>query len=88
MCLGLTGVRYLPVPIAFIPSNHIPMNTRIAFSTTLIGLAVLTLGSLFKFLHWPGANIQVLLGSMAFALGLVLLAINVARGRGFRRLVE
>lgn len=64
------------------------MNTRFAFSTLLIGLAVLTLGSLFKFLHWPGANVQVLLGSLTFALGLVSLALNVARGRGLKGLLE
>lgn len=64
------------------------MNTRFAFATILIGLAVLTMGSLFKFLHWPGANIQVLLGSATFSVGLVFLAVNVARGRGLKVAAE
>lgn len=57
------------------------MNTRIAFAMSLVGLALLTLGGLFKFLHWPGANIQVLLGALLFAASLVGLAVNVSRGR-------
>lgn len=64
------------------------MNTRIALSLTLIGIAVLTLGSLFKTLHWPGANLQILAGSMVLVVALVALAVNVARGHGFRGLVE
>lgn len=64
------------------------MNTRAALSTLLFGFAVLTLGSLFKVLHWPGANVQIVLGSLLSALGLLGLAIHVARGRALRGLGE
>lgn len=64
------------------------MNTRIALSLTLVGMAILTMGRLFKFLHWPGANIQLLIGSVVLVIALVALSVNVARGRGFRGMVE
>lgn len=55
------------------------MKTRTALSLAFFALAVLTLGGLFKFLHWPGANAQVLLGASALAVALVGLGLNVAR---------
>lgn len=64
------------------------MDIRIAFSLALLGAALLVMGSLFKFLHWPGANIQVLAGALVLSVGLVALAINVARGRACRGVVE
>lgn len=63
------------------------MNNRIVLSIALIGIAVLIMGRLFKFLHWPGANVQILVGSVAVAAALVALAINVARGRGLKELL-
>lgn len=55
------------------------MKTRTALALLILGIAILTSGMLFKFLHWPSANIQVLLGSIVQITALLTLAINVSR---------
>lgn len=56
------------------------MNTRASIVLLLLGTSILISGSLFKVLHWPSANIQLLLGSVLQSVSLIMLAIKVARG--------
>ncbi|MBL0126853.1 MAG: hypothetical protein IPP83_05215 [Flavobacteriales bacterium] len=55
------------------------MRTRTAVSLLLVGTAVITLGSLFKVLHWPTANIQLLLGAMLQVAALLVLAYRTVK---------
>jgi hypothetical protein len=64
------------------------MKPRTALALVLVSTAMLTLGGLFKVLHWPTANIQLLLGAVVHVVGLLALAINVARRQGLKKLVE
>jgi hypothetical protein len=64
------------------------MKPRTALALVLVSTAMLTLGGLFKVLHWPTANIQLLLGAVVHVVGLLALAINVARRQGLKELVE
>ena len=64
------------------------MKTRTALSLLFIGLAVLALGGMFKMLHWPSANIQLLLGTLAQVTALVALALNVSRRKNVKELLE
>lgn len=64
------------------------MKTRTALSLLFIGLAILALGSLFKVLHWPSANIQLLLGTLAQVTALIALAINVSRRQNLKEMLE
>lgn len=64
------------------------MKPRNALALVLVGLAMLTSGGLFKLLHWPGANIQVLLGAVPQVVGLLSLAVHVVRRQGLRELME
>ena len=56
------------------------MNTRKALALVLCTAAVITSGGLFKVLHWPGANIQLLLGGTLHIIALFALAVQVMRG--------
>ena len=58
------------------------MKTRIAISILLAGTAMLTIGGLFKLLHWPTANIQLMLGAMEQVVGLIALAVKMATTDG------
>ncbi len=58
------------------------MKTRIAISILLAGTAMLTIGGLFKLLHWPTANIQLMLGAMVQVVGLIALAVKMATTDG------
>lgn len=64
------------------------MKIRAALVLALIGSAMLTVGGLFKLLHWPTANIQLLLGTLVQVVALLALAVQVARGRGMKELLE
>lgn len=64
------------------------MKIRAALALALIGSAMLTVGGLFKLLHWPTANIQLLLGTLVQVISLLALAAHVARGRGLKELFE
>ena len=55
------------------------MRTRTAVSILLIGTAVITLGSLFKVLHWPSANIQLMLGAVLQVSALLVLAYRTVK---------
>lgn len=64
------------------------MKIRAALALVLVGSAMLTVGGLFKLLHWPTANIQLLLGTLVQVVALLALAAHVAHGRGLRELLE
>jgi len=64
------------------------MKTRTAISLLLVGTAMLTFGGLFKLMHWPSANIQLLLGGLVQVVGLLTLAANVARKPDLKELLE
>ncbi|MCB9170319.1 MAG: hypothetical protein H6597_05435 [Flavobacteriales bacterium] len=63
------------------------MKSRPALALLLISFAILAMGGLFKVLHWPGANIQLLLGTFLQVVALVSLAINVLRRQGWKELI-
>ncbi|MBK7382924.1 MAG: hypothetical protein IPI81_06240 [Flavobacteriales bacterium] len=63
------------------------MRTRTAFSLLLIGTAIVTGGSLFKVLHWPSANIQLLLGAMLQVAALLVLAYRSMRSTHLKDLL-
>lgn len=65
-----------------------PMKTRVALALVLISAAMLTIGGLFKLMHWPTANIQLGLGALVQVIALLALAINVARRQGLKDLME
>lgn len=58
------------------------MKTRTALSMLLVGTAILTLGGLFKLLHWPSANIQLMIGTMLQVVSLLVLAVKLATTDG------
>ena len=58
------------------------MKTRTALSMLLVGTAILTLGGLFKLLHWPSANIQLMIGTMLHVVALLVLAVKLATTDG------
>lgn len=64
------------------------MSTRIALVLLLIGYALITAGGLFKIMHWPGANIQLLLGACVQVMALLALAMQVLRHDSLRALLD
>lgn len=64
------------------------MKTRTAVSLLFVSLALLASGSLFKVLHWPSANIQLLLGTVVHVTALITLATMVARRQSVKELIE
>lgn len=64
------------------------MNTRTALALLLIGTAFVTSGGLFKVLHWPTANIQLVLGTLLQIVALVALAAKVLRCGDLKQLFE
>jgi hypothetical protein len=63
------GQRYEFRPAAF---NH---QTPITMYTRSIGIAALIFGTLFKVLHWPGANMLILTGGVVAALAAIALLV-------------
>jgi hypothetical protein len=64
------------------------MRTRIALSLLLVGTAMITIGGIFKLLHWPTANIQLLAGTLVQASALLVLAVKMARTEALRTLLD
>ncbi|MBL7953461.1 MAG: hypothetical protein JNJ91_00375 [Flavobacteriales bacterium] len=64
------------------------MKTRTAVSLLFVSLALLASGSLFKVLHWPSANIQLLVGTVLHVTALITLATMVARRQSVKELLE
>jgi hypothetical protein len=64
------------------------MKTRTAIILLLSGYILLTTGGLFKIMHWPGANLQLLAGACIQVISLVTLIILVARNNSLRALLD
>ncbi|MBK9177748.1 MAG: hypothetical protein IPM46_15735 [Flavobacteriales bacterium] len=64
------------------------MKTRNILALLLLGTAILTNGGLFKLLHWPGANVQFLIGAMLQTVMLLVLALKLAKGPSMNPLLE
>jgi len=64
------------------------MKTRIALSILLAGTSMLTFGGLFKLLHWPSANIQLMLGALGQGFALLVLAVKMAKTDGLKELLR
>lgn len=64
------------------------MKTRTAVALLFVSLALLASGSLFKVLHWPSANIQLLLGTVLQVTALITLAFIIARSSRLKELLE
>lgn len=64
------------------------MNTRTALALLLIGTAIITSGGLFKVLHWPSANIQLMLGTVMQVVALLTLAAKVLQSGALKRMLE
>jgi hypothetical protein len=58
-----------PEPMHYTPKPH-PMYIR------SIGIAILIFGALFKVLHWPGANVLILIGGVVAALAAIAVLIT------------
>lgn len=64
------------------------MKTRVAISILLVGTAMLTFGGIFKLLHWPSANIQLLLGALVQVFALLVLAVKMARTQRWKEVLD
>lgn len=64
------------------------MKTRVALALVLVSVAMITVGGLFKLMHWPSANIQLVLGALVLVFALLSLAINVARRKDLKELIQ
>jgi hypothetical protein len=76
--------RYLGWPTAFELQNYTNMDTRKSLALVLCTAAIITSGGLFKVLHWPGANLQLLVGGVVHVFALCLLAHRVWHGGALR----
>jgi hypothetical protein len=47
-----------------------------------LSMAVMLLAFLFKMLHWPGANIMILVGSIMLTLNSIILTIAMLKSKG------
>lgn len=41
----------------------------------LLGMAITIVGSLFKIMHWPGANIMLIIGMLTEAIAIITLIV-------------
>ena len=48
---------------------------RVPFVLILLGMVVTIIGSLFKIMHWPGANFMLIIGMLIEALAIIVLII-------------
>lgn len=80
--------RYLDGSRAFQSQTTAAMKTRKLLALLLIGTALLTCGGLFKILHWPGANAQMLVGAIVQTVMLVALALRLGTATGSASLLE
>ncbi|MCU0318476.1 MAG: hypothetical protein MUE88_00140 [Flavobacteriales bacterium] len=64
------------------------MKTRTALLFVLAGYTVITTGGLFKIMHWPSANMQLLIGATVQAVGLLALLGQVMRHHSLRALLD
>jgi hypothetical protein len=69
ICMALSGFAislYLPFFLLYRPAGSAPKSR--AMTIGAMAASVLNLGITFKFQHWPGANVMVVLGLVTFSL--------------------
>lgn len=49
------------------------MKNKHILSVLLIGVIVMVIGSLFKIMHWPGASVLVIVGTLTKVVALLVL---------------
>jgi hypothetical protein len=59
---------YLPFFLLYKPGEAASKEKNRVGITGAVGASVLNLGITFKFMHWPGANVMLILGLSSFAL--------------------
>jgi MFS family permease len=65
---GFAISAYLPFFILYNPNGEIDKRKRRAKILGAIAAALINLAITFKFQHWPGANVMLVLGLLSFAL--------------------
>lgn len=49
----------------------------IPFALFLFGLMITIIGALFKIMHWPGASLMLIIGSLTEALAIIILIVSI-----------
>lgn len=49
----------------------------IPFILFLLGLMITIFGALFKVMHWPGASLMLIIGSLTEAIAIIILIISI-----------
>jgi hypothetical protein len=71
IAMALSGFAisvYLPFFLLYKPGTEVTRERNIAASMGAISASILNLGITFKFQHWPGAGVMIVLGLTTFAL--------------------
>ncbi|RZK37315.1 MAG: hypothetical protein EOO57_05720 [Hymenobacter sp.] len=61
------------------------MNTRLALVLFLVGLGLVLLAALVKILHWPGADIVIILGMVLQVAGGLLFLYKLLAKSGIKK---
>lgn len=71
LLMAVFGLFFMVIPALLIQfrgnAQRINSMDKFRFYAGLIGISFFGLGSLFKIMHWPGANIQLILGTAILA---------------------
>ena len=43
----------------------------------LLGMVITIMGALFKLMHWPGASLMLIIGSLTEAIAIIILIISI-----------
>jgi hypothetical protein len=72
LMIGCFALFLMVVPVLLIrfmtSGNHYSTSERFRYISGLAGISLFAMGSVFKIMHWPGANIQIILGTALLAL--------------------
>jgi len=67
--LAPNGLKDLEIQTRYLlNSKRIVIMKKLMYSAGFIGAVLISIGSLFKIMHWPSANIMVISGMIAFLL--------------------
>ena len=61
------------------------MNARLALTLFLVGMGLVLLAALFKILHWPGADIAIIIGLILQAAGGILFLYKLFAKPGIKK---
>jgi len=73
---GTNGLRQIQLDTFELLNEINHTMKKVAFTIGLASTTLLLAGTIFKLMHWPGANIMVLLGAAALVLGYFPLLLN------------